>query len=662
MVNPGREPIPEGENNNKINQDNWKTAKNKVNDKIKEKGNKNLAQIIEETTAKELAKTEKIEAWKSAFPELKSELTALKQKAKDFLQEDDYVPTPRDYFRRNSNGTDKFKPDLLAQELIEDFHFKYIEDTETLYVYDDKYWQDRGERLVKNEANKRLGEEYEPHYANKTIDAIKDREKISFQKKNFRPCKYKIPFKDCTYNLKTNQKEQHNPEDNFTHIIPYELDRDAQCPKISDFLDTVLENKRDKELILETMGYTLLADMPYGHALLLNGEGKNGKSVLLQVWKKMIGEDNYKEEELQQLENGRFATRWLYRKLGLFSDDMSSERLESGNTLKSLTGGGDTRAEIKGGDHFEFQNFATPVFACNDIPESNDDSEGFYRRWEIVNFPYKFVDNPVRDNEKEQKPKDQLVNSLTSKEEMRGLINEALTRLEMIKENGGFYNKTQAEDTRSLWRSYSSPLEQFVENCLEQGLTPNDIDDLERESSDTNLQDYGYDFVIYDDLHWLVKKYCEYYGARPPTKTHLTQYLKNQSPYFTQVGRTRRISDDEGRTKVYKFIRYSEEFVNFLRNEGEMSECPYFFQNLCAHAKKTQQDISKTPDTRTDNSSTSIGQSIRDFVTSQRQELVDKQELIDELDFNEDKIEEKINQLEHDGEIYEPRPGKLQKV
>jgi len=660
MVNPEREPIKDEDNTTqKIDQDKYNEIKQRILSTVKEKGNENLAQLIETSTAKELSDEDKIQAWKSAFPEYESELTAVKIKADNFLEKDEFIATPEKFFKRNENGTNKFKPDLLAQELEKHYEFRYIEDTETLYVYQDKYWQDRGERLIRNEVNKRLGEEYEPAYASKTVDAIKDRPYLSLQKKDFRPAKNKVPFKNGTYHLDKKELVEHQPQDNFTHIIPWELNRDAQCNRIHKFLDNILQSDRDKEIILETIGYTLLSDMPYGHALLLHGKGKNGKSVLLELWKQLLGEGNYKEEELQQLENGRFATRWLYRKLGLFSDDMPSTKLETGNTLKSLTGGGDTRAEIKGGDHFEFKNYATPVFACNQIPESNDDSEGFYRRWEIVNFPYKFVEDPVKDNEKKQQPKDRLLKELTEEEQMKGLLHEALTSLEMVRDFGGFSHKTKAEDTRSLWKSYSSPFEQFVENCLEQGLTPNDIENLQGDSSNRNIDEFNYDFIVYDDLVWLIKKYCEHYGQRPPTRTSITQYLKNKSPYFVQVGRTRRLGDNNDRTKVYKFIRYSEEFVEFLKSNGDVSNCPYFFSNLCAHAKKTQQDIEKSMDTRTKPDSSKILDEIRDFIKEQRKEMVQIDDIIENLDFKNSLVEEKIQDMQQSDDLFEPEPGKV---
>lgn len=566
---------------------------------------------------------------------------------------------PSIYFE-NVQGNRKFRPNFLAQDIEEEYLFKFVDDTEKFYVYKDNYWQEKAERIIEEECNEKLQDEYEPAYKSKVIDTIKTRGSIRTSKRDFQPCKYKIPFANGVFNLKEKKLEEHRPEDKFTHKICWDYDPDSQCPEINNFLDEVLSNKKDKELILETIGYSLLADYPYAHSLLLHGKGKNGKTVLLKLWKTLLSEENYKEEELQQLEHGRFATRWIYRKLGLFCDDMPSTKLETGSTLKSLTGGGETRAEIKGGDHFEFSSYATPVFACNQIPESNDESEGFYRRWEIINFPFKFVDNPLKENEKQKKDKQTLMDSLTSEKEIKGLINEAVVRLEMMIENGGFASKTDAESTRSLWKSYSSPFDQFVENCIEQGMTQKDAQELDEDSIDTSLNEYNYDFIVKDDLVYLVNKYCEYYSSRAPSKTKITQKLKNESPYYIQEGRTRQLGDDDSRERVYKFIKFSDEFLDFVYKKEKCPDCPYFFENLRAHAYKVKRSLQKSEDTK--DKSNDIGYAIKDFIDQQSGDAVDEQKIYEKLDYPESKLDSKINKLKQEGEIFRPRPGVLQKV
>jgi len=563
------------------------------------------------------------------------------------------------YFE-NVQGQRTFRNNWLATELEEQYKFKYVEETKRFYVYTGKRWEDKAERIIREECNEELNDEFTPARANKVVETIKTRPHIRVTKEEFRASKSKIPFSNGTYDLNESELKDHHPDDNFTHIIHWEYDPEAQCPRIHSFLDEITENEKDKETIIETIGYSLLSDYPYGHALILYGSGKNGKSVLLDLWKKILSEKNYKEEQLQQLENSRFATQSLYRKLAVFNDDLPSSTLKTGSTLKALTGGGEVRAEYKGGEHFQFKNFATPIFACNEIPSTKDDSDGFFRRWEIVNFPYKFVEDPKREHEKQKQPKDQLLPELTSEEEVQGLLNEAVVALELMKEQGGFTHKTTADDTRTLWKSYSSPFEQFLEVCIEQGMTQQDAREIsEEDTTNKDLSEYSYDFIKKDDLIFLIDRYCQHFDAKAPTKTAITQKLKQSSPYYVQEGRTRQLGSNDKRARVYKFIKFTDRFVDFVLNPGKCPECPYFFENLRAHAQGVVQDYDKTQDAQ---DRLNLGKRIKDFIEDQNKESIPVQLIVRELDADEDKVDEKVDKMLHEGLLHRAKPGEVSSI
>src|SRR6056297_1645899 len=140
---------------------------------------------------------------------------------------------PSIYFE-NVQGRRKFRPNFLAQDIEDEYLFKYVEDTGKFYVYRDDYWQDNAERVIEEECNARLQDEYEPAHKSKVIDTIKTRSTITTSKKDFQPCKYRIPFKNGVYNLDSEELEEHKSEYNFTHKIPWEYDPDAQCPEINE--------------------------------------------------------------------------------------------------------------------------------------------------------------------------------------------------------------------------------------------------------------------------------------------------------------------------------------------------------------------------------------------------------------------------------------------
>ena len=64
--------------------------------------------------------------------------------------------------------------------------------------------------------------------------------------------------------------------------------------------------------------------------------------------------------------------------------------IEYSPLLKKLTGQDPIGAEFKGKQPFDFVNYAKLCIGSNSLPSSTDTSDGFYRRWTIVNFDNNF--------------------------------------------------------------------------------------------------------------------------------------------------------------------------------------------------------------------------------------------------------------------------------
>jgi putative DNA primase/helicase len=82
----------------------------------------------------------------------------------------------------------------------------------------------------------------------------------------------------------------------------------------------------------------------------------------------------------------------LYGKLANIYADLPAIALKETGIFKMLTGGDTISGEHKFKPRFYFKNYAKLIFSCNQIPQTPDDSDAFYRRWIIVNFPHQFLD------------------------------------------------------------------------------------------------------------------------------------------------------------------------------------------------------------------------------------------------------------------------------
>jgi len=110
------------------------------------------------------------------------------------------------------------------------------------------------------------------------------------------------------------------------------------------------------------------------------------------------------------------------------------------------------------------------LFACNEMPFPYDDSDGFWDRWIMLDFKYKFVDDP--NTEYEKKIDKQIIEKITSDKEMTALLNWSIEGLKRLIKNKKFTKNDSAEDLRSTWKRKTSSVYAFLQDCID--VSPND--------------------------------------------------------------------------------------------------------------------------------------------------------------------------------------------
>ena len=89
---------------------------------------------------------------------------------------------------------------------------------------------------------------------------------------------------------------------------------------------------------------------------------------------------------LQELLSDRFASADLYCKLVNTYADLEADKLVNTGKFKTLVSGDTIRAQRKHQHAFSFRNYAKLIFSTNKIPESEDKSYAYYRRWVILSL------------------------------------------------------------------------------------------------------------------------------------------------------------------------------------------------------------------------------------------------------------------------------------
>ena len=197
-----------------------------------------------------------------------------------------------------------------------------------------------------------------------------------------------IQFGENIYNYKTKEITKAKPEYFFTNSIPWDIGETEETPNIDRiFSEWVGENK---EQLYEIISYCTIRDYPLQRLFVLIGSGANGKSTFLQILRKFVGEDNVASANLDQLADNPFQISKLYKKLLCVMGETNFERMKNTNTLKALTGKDLVSIEYKNKGAFDAVNYAKIVIATNSLPETHDKTDGFYRRWVIIDFKNRF--------------------------------------------------------------------------------------------------------------------------------------------------------------------------------------------------------------------------------------------------------------------------------
>lgn len=292
------------------------------------------------------------------------------------------------------------------------------------------------------------------------LQSLAYRELKTFNQNNAR-----LNLKNGVLNLNTYKMEPHSKEDFSTIQLNVIYDDTAECPRFLQFLNEVLiaeDGTPDREaqcLVQEFVGYCLTADTRFEKALMLIGEGSNGKSVLLTVIEELIGEGNISAVPLEQM-NNEFRLAELHGKLLNLCAEVSSRGRNPVNAdvFKQVISGDLIQASKKYQPPFNFHPTAKHIFAMNDLPTIYDTSHGFWRRLFVVRFRRTF-------SEKEQDRG--LIDKLRA--ELPGILLWALSGLCALREQGQFTTARTVEAETANFRRQSNPVSTFVEECCEVG-------------------------------------------------------------------------------------------------------------------------------------------------------------------------------------------------
>ena len=174
-----------------------------------------------------------------------------------------------------------------------------------------------------------------------------------------------------------------------------DYDPNAQCPVFDQFLIDIMDgDEKLAEYLLMCLGYSLSGLTDEQCMFILNGNGANGKSVLLDLMSHVFGD---------YLVHTRFDA-FLKKYNSTSTNDLarlSKARMVKANEsgvgknwdeerIKEITGGDKITARFLYAEYFEFRSKIKLWCATNNLPKTDDLSDTFWRRIVVIPFDRQF--------------------------------------------------------------------------------------------------------------------------------------------------------------------------------------------------------------------------------------------------------------------------------
>lgn len=246
-----------------------------------------------------------------------------------------------------------------------------------------------------------------------------------------------------------------------TTSLGYNFDPDANCLKWEAFLEHNLEMDPERiKLAQEWAGYLLSATTNEQKFMLLEGEGRNGKSVFIAGLTAMLGVENVSNVPLENF-GDRFAlTNTIGKLLNAVGDCGELDKTAEGQ-IKSFASGDRMFFDRKGISGINYTPTARLMVACNNLPRFSDRSEGIWRR--VLVIPWK-----IRISDEEVIPGMDKIAWWQASGELPGIFLWALAGLARMKKQRGFTKSEEMRRTLDDYREEMNPAKSYLQQYVEE--------------------------------------------------------------------------------------------------------------------------------------------------------------------------------------------------
>jgi putative DNA primase/helicase len=390
----------------------------------------------------------------------------------------------------------------VAKHLISENELFYY--NQSFYCYDGSYWNPVPINIIKKKILKVLKTKYKQSRVNNILDIMQLETYRDSSQINLNSKVKAINVRNGMFFLDRNELQPHNDETKAmycTNLFSVKYNPEKQCVRWSQFVYEIFEKDEDKydkvSLLQEFLAYCLTLDVSFQMALLLLGNGSNGKSIVLQVMEKLLGKENYSNIELHQLSNKNYIVE-IQNKYVNFCSEIDSKSSFSSGIFKRIVAGETLTGDAKFKNPIKFQPFCKLLFATNGLPITTDTTKGYFRRLMILKFNRSFEGSQKDPN---------LINILF--EELDGIFNWLLAGLERLYQNGHFTIPISSTLEIEKYLASSNSVVSFIsEKC--------------------QITNEPGQYVKYDELYKEYRTFCIESGDKPFKKLNFKTEIERQ--------------------------------------------------------------------------------------------------------------------------------------
>jgi putative DNA primase/helicase len=256
---------------------------------------------------------------------------------------------------------------------------------------------------------------------------------------------------------------EHRRDDYLTYCLGFDYDPSAKSPIFNQYLNRVLPDTGLQHILQEFHGYVFTRGLKLEKALILLGEGANGKSVQFEVSRAIFGEVNLSSKSLGDLvdrDSGNDNRAKLKDKLVNYGSEIRGDALDV-DIFKRLVSGEPVAAREKYKTGFDLQNECKFIFNANRLPQTVERTNAFFRRFLIV--PYNFT---IPEEERDPELHTKIIST-----ELSGILNWVIIGLERLLQNRKFTESQISNDALEQYKNETNIVKLFLDD---EGYTPDD--------------------------------------------------------------------------------------------------------------------------------------------------------------------------------------------